>query len=56
MIITGGVNVYTHESEDVLIIHNKVADCAVIGVPDPDFVKVVKTDVQPLVGIEPSET
>lgn len=54
MIITGGVNVYPQETENVLITHEKVADCAVIGVPDPDLGEAVKAVVQPLEGIEPS--
>jgi long-chain acyl-CoA synthetase len=34
MIISGGVNIYPQECENVLITHPKVADVAVIGVPD----------------------
>ncbi len=56
MIITGGVNVYPQETENILITHPKVADCAVVGVPDPDLGEAVKAVVQPLDGIEPSET
>ncbi len=47
MIITGGVNVYPQETEDVLIMHPKVADVAVIGVPNEDFGEEVKAIVQP---------
>ncbi|MGB3721901.1 MAG: AMP-binding protein [Pacificimonas sp.] len=47
MIITGGVNVYPQETEDVLIMHPKVADVAVIGVPDDEMGESVKAVVQP---------
>ncbi|MEM1105008.1 MAG: acyl-CoA synthetase [Pseudomonadota bacterium] len=51
MIISGGVNIYPQETENVLITHPKVADCAVIGVPDPDFGEAVKAVVQPMDGL-----
>ncbi|WP_116970934.1 acyl-CoA synthetase [Blastomonas sp. UPD001] len=47
MIISGGVNIYPQETENVLITHPKVADVAVIGVPDEDFGEAVKAIVQP---------
>ncbi|MEM8825513.1 MAG: AMP-binding protein, partial [Pseudomonadota bacterium] len=47
MIITGGVNVYPQETEDVLVMHPKVADVAVIGVPDEEFGEQVKAVVEP---------
>jgi acyl-CoA synthetase (AMP-forming)/AMP-acid ligase II len=47
MIISGGVNVYPQETEDVLIMHEKVADVAVIGVPDEELGEAVKAVVQP---------
>lgn len=53
MIISGGVNIYPQETENVLITHPKVADCAVIGVPDPDFGEAVKAVVQPMEGQAP---
>lgn len=37
MIISGGVNIYPQEIENVLAMHPKVADAAVIGAPDPDM-------------------
>jgi long-chain acyl-CoA synthetase len=37
MIISGGVNIYPQEIEDVLVLHPAVADAAVIGIPDPDM-------------------
>ncbi|WP_448581560.1 AMP-binding protein [Thermaurantiacus sp.] len=47
MIISGGVNVYPQETENVLIMHEKVADVAVIGVPDEELGEAVKAVVQP---------
>ena len=47
MIISGGVNVYPQEVENLLITHPAVADAAVFGVPNPDFGEEVKAVVQP---------
>jgi len=51
MIITGGVNVYPQEAENVLAMHPSVADVAVFGVPDDDFGEAVKAVVQPAEGV-----
>jgi len=48
MIISGGVNIYPQEAEDVLITHPRVADVAVIGVPNEEFGEEVKAVVQPM--------
>ncbi len=48
MIISGGVNIYPQEAENVLIGHPKVLDVAVIGVPNEDFGEEVKAVVQPV--------
>lgn len=48
MIISGGVNIYPQETENVLIGHPKVADVAVIGVPNEEFGEEVKAVVQPV--------
>jgi acyl-CoA synthetase (AMP-forming)/AMP-acid ligase II len=48
MIITGGVNVYPQETENLLITHPKVEDVAVIGVPNEDFGEEVKAVIQPV--------
>jgi long-chain acyl-CoA synthetase len=37
MIISGGVNIYPREIEDVLVVHPQVDDVAVLGTPDPDM-------------------
>ena len=46
MIISGGVNIYPQEAENVLLQHPKVLDAAVIGVPNPDWGEEVKAVVQ----------
>ncbi|MFP6609671.1 MAG: acyl-CoA synthetase [Deltaproteobacteria bacterium] len=48
MIISGGVNIYPQETENLLIMHSKVRDVAVIGVPDTEFGEAVKAVVQPV--------
>ncbi len=46
MIISGGVNIYPQETENVLINHPAVLDCAVFGVPDDEMGEQVKAVVQ----------
>ncbi|MFF0745985.1 acyl-CoA synthetase [Streptomyces sp. NPDC004111] len=53
MIISGGVNIYPQETEDCLALHPKVADVAVIGVPDPEMGEAVKAVVQLEPGVAP---
>jgi acyl-CoA synthetase (AMP-forming)/AMP-acid ligase II len=48
MIISGGVNIYPQEAENVLVNHPKVMDVAVIGVPSADMGEEVKAVVQPV--------
>jgi len=48
MIISGGVNIYPQEAENVLITHPDVTDVAVFGVPNDDFGEEVKAVVQPV--------
>ncbi|MGI4880033.1 MAG: acyl-CoA synthetase [Janthinobacterium lividum] len=48
MIISGGVNIYPQEVENLLSVHPKVADAAVIGIPDAEMGESVKAIVQPL--------
>jgi acyl-CoA synthetase (AMP-forming)/AMP-acid ligase II len=45
-IISGGVNVYPQEIEDVLLAHAAVVDVAVFGVPHPEYGEEVKAVVQ----------
>jgi acyl-CoA synthetase (AMP-forming)/AMP-acid ligase II len=47
MIISGGVNIYPQEAENILSMHPKVFDVAVFGVPNADFGEEVKAVVQP---------
>ena len=47
MIISGGVNIYPQEIENLLVTHPKVVDVAVIGVPNEEFGEEVKAVVQP---------
>src|SRR5271154_2401935 len=46
MIISGGVNIYPQEAEDLLITHPKVLDAAVFGIPDESMGQSVKGAVQ----------
>ncbi|GAA3206270.1 acyl-CoA synthetase [Nonomuraea helvata] len=48
MIISGGVNIYPQEAENVLSVHPKVADVAVFGVPDEEMGEQVKAVVEPV--------
>ena len=54
MIISGGVNIYPQECENLLITHPKVADAAVFGVPNEDLGEEVKAVVQVMPDIRPS--
>jgi acyl-CoA synthetase (AMP-forming)/AMP-acid ligase II len=53
MIVSGGVNIYPQEVEDLLISHPAVHDAAVFGVPNDEFGEEVKAVVQPAGGAEP---
>lgn len=46
MIISGGVNIYPQECENILINHHKVVDVAVFGVPNQEFGEEVKAVVE----------
>jgi len=47
MIISGGVNIYPQEIENLLITHPDVSDVAVIGAPNPDFGEKVVAIIEP---------
>jgi len=46
LIVSGGVNIYPREAEDLLIAHPLVADAAVFGIPNEDYGEEVKACVQ----------
>jgi fatty-acyl-CoA synthase len=47
-IISGGVNIYPQEVENILAIHDKVADVAVFGIPNEEFGEEVKAVIEPM--------
>jgi long-chain acyl-CoA synthetase len=55
MIISGGVNIYPREIEDVLVAHPSVRDAAVFGLPDPDMGEQVKAVVELMDDARPSD-
>jgi fatty-acyl-CoA synthase len=55
MIISGGVNIYPQEIENVLTLHPRIHDVAVIGVPHPEMGQEVKAVVQLRSGVEASD-
>ena len=54
MIISGGVNIYPAEIEQVLQEHPAVADVGVFGIPDPEWGEAVKAAVELASGVQPS--
>jgi long-chain acyl-CoA synthetase len=55
MIISGGVNIYPREAEDILVVHYAVEDVAVIGTPDEVMGEQVTAFVLLRDGEAPSE-
>ena len=53
MIVSGGVNIYPQEAENLLVMHPKLLDAAVFGVPNDEFGEEVKAVVQPIDGVRP---
>jgi long-chain acyl-CoA synthetase len=53
MIISGGVNIYPQECENLLVTHPKVQDAAVFGAPNDDLGEEVKAVVQLMPGVAP---
>lgn len=47
MVISGGVNIYPREIEELLFAHPSIADVAVVGVPDETWGEVLKTYAVP---------
>jgi long-chain acyl-CoA synthetase len=50
MIITGGENVYPREVEEVLYTRPEVLECAVVGLPDPEYGERVTAFIVPQKG------
>ena len=55
MIISGGVNIYPQELENVLVLHPKIYDVAVFGLPDPEMGERVVAAIQLASDVEPGE-
>ena len=55
MIISGGVNIYPQMIEDAMVLHPKVGDVAVFGVPDEEMGEAVKAVIEPAAGVAPDE-
>ena len=55
MIVSGGVNIYPREAEQVLVAHPAVLDAAVFGIPDDEFGESVKGVVQLADAVEQAE-
>jgi long-chain acyl-CoA synthetase len=53
MVVSGGVNIYPQEAENILVMHPKVADAAVFGVPNAEFGEEVKAVVQAVGDVQP---
>jgi long-chain acyl-CoA synthetase len=51
MIVSGGVNIYPQEAENLLVMHPKLVDAAVFGVPNDEFGEEFKAVVQPVEGV-----
>jgi fatty-acyl-CoA synthase len=55
MIISGGVNIYPQEAENVLVTHPRVMDAAVFGIPDEEMGQRVKGVVQTVEAADATE-
>jgi long-chain acyl-CoA synthetase len=56
LIISGGVNIYPAEIEAVLVLHPKVRDVAVFGIPNDDWGEEVMAVVEPAAGVAQDAT
>ena len=54
MIISGGMNVYSVEVENVIATHPSVGQVAVVGVPHPDWGEAVHAVIVPALGTTPT--
>ena len=54
MIISGGVNIYPQEAENILLSHQAVLEAAVFGIPDEEFGETVKAVVELTEGRSPN--
>lgn len=54
-VISGGVNIYPREIEDVLVVHPEVLDVAVIGVPDEEMGERLLAVVEAAPGARPGD-
>ena len=54
-IISGGVNIYPQETDDVLLKHDAVADVCTVGIPNDEWGEEVKSIVQLKEGIQPTD-
>nr|MBP9234469.1 AMP-binding protein [Hyphomonadaceae bacterium] len=54
LIISGGVNIYPVEIDEVLIRHPDIADAAVVGVPNEDWGEEIKAVVELKPGVDRS--
>lgn len=52
-IVSGGVNIYPQEAENLLVMHPKLLDAAVFGVPNDEYGEEVRAVVQPADGVVP---
>jgi acyl-CoA synthetase (AMP-forming)/AMP-acid ligase II len=52
-IIRGGENIAPAEIEDVLVEHEHVRDCAVVGADDPEWGQIIVAVVVPTAGVDP---
>jgi fatty-acyl-CoA synthase len=55
MIISGGVNIYPQEAENLLVTHPKVMDAAVFGIPDDEMGQAVKAVVQTIDAVDATD-
>jgi long-chain acyl-CoA synthetase len=55
MIISGGANIYPAEIENVILMHPKVGDVAVFGIPHEDWGEEIKAVIEPAEGVEPGD-